>query len=245
MTLRCACLILMVVGGACAADLSFDIPAVPLTLDVSGQPLTITVSGEVAQESAQSFHLKLTADLTGLQSHITPLLAAQLNQSNKCGERIVLERASLTPDAPHAKLTAQVHVEKWACIKAFGRENATKLVSGDATINMTLAPRVGEDTVKLDAEIGGIDADGTLGQLLHSDFGNVLRDKICESLRRAIEKSAGMEVMVPQQVKPFVTVQSVEFAERGTGILLMNLAGHASVPVDLAPSVLDQFRGRR
>lgn len=211
---------------------------------MAGQPLTITVSGSVAQDNQQAFRLRLDAELTDLQSHITPLLAAEVNQSNKCGERVSVERAALAPAMPEAKLTVQLHFEKWACLKAFGKETATKLVTGNGIVHMLLTPQADESTVKLDAAIGDIEADGTLGQLLHSDFGNALRDKIRESLRKAIERSSGLEAVVPQPARPFVTIQSVEFGERGTGILMLNLAGHLSLPADQASAILNQFRNR-
>jgi len=228
---------------ACVYGADFEIPSVPVSLNVSGQPVTITVSGSIAPEG-QGLNLRLRADLTDLQSHITPLLAAELDQSNKCGERITVEHGRLAPAAPEASLTVQLHFEKWACIKAFGKENATKLVGGNGTVHLLLTPRADASSIRLDAQIGDIEADGSLGQLLHSEFGNTLREKIRESLRKAIEKSSGLEVVVPEKARPFVTIESVDFAERGTGILLLNLAGHVSVPPDQAAGILDQFRSR-
>jgi hypothetical protein len=227
----------------CAYGDDFEIPSVPVSLNVSGQPVTITVAGSIAPEG-QGLNLRLHADLTDLQSHITPLLAAELDQSNKCGERITVEHGRLAPTAPEASLTVQLHFEKWACIKAFGKENATKLVGGNGIVHLLLTPRADASSIRLDAQIGEIEADGTLGQLLHSEYGNTLREKIRESLRKAIEKSSGLEVVVPEKARPFVTIDAVEFAERGTGILLLNLAGHVSVPADQAASILDQFRNR-
>jgi hypothetical protein len=229
------------------ADISFEIPAVPVSLNVAGQPVTITISGDVSGASEQPLHLKLSADLTDLQSHMTPLLQAELNQSNRCGERISVERATLVPAAPAGRMTVQLHFEKWACFKAFGKENTTRLVGGNGTVQVLLTPRLEEGTqaVRLDAEIGNIDADGSLGELLHSEYGNTLRDKIREALLKAIEKSSGLEAVVPAQARPFVTLQSVEFAERGTGILMLNLAGRVIVPGEQISSVLEQFRNRR
>jgi hypothetical protein len=226
--------------------MSFEIPAVPLSLNVAGQPVTIPVSGNVSGASGQPLNLNLQAELTDLQSHMTPLLQTELNQSNRCGERISVERATLVPAAPAARMTVQLHFEKWACFKAFGKENTTRLVSGNGTVQVLLTPRLNEgQTVRLDAEIGNIDADGSLGELLHSEYGNTLRDKIREALLKAIQKSSALEAVVPAQARPFVTLQSVEFAERGTGILVLNLAGRVMVPGEQVSSVLEQFRNRR
>ena len=240
------CVFVLLSWAAYGAD--FEIPSMPVSLNVSGQPMTITVGGSV-EPQGQGLNLRLHADLTDLQSHITPLLAAELDQSNKCGERITVERGRLVPAAPEASLTVQLHFEKWACIKAFGKENATKLVGGNGVVHMLLTPRVvtspdAASSIRLDAQIGDIDADGTLGQLLHSEFGNTLREKIRDSLRRAIQKSSGLEVVVPEKARPYMTIESVEFGERGTGILLLSLGGHVAVPADQAAGVLDQFRNQ-
>jgi hypothetical protein len=233
---------------ALGADISFEIPEVPVSLNIAGQPVTIAVSGNVSGAAQQPLNLNLRADLTDLQSHMTPLLQAELNQSNRCGERISVERATLVPAAPAGRMTVQLHFEKWACFKAFGKENATRLVGGNGTVQVLLTPRVDDgniQTFRLDAEIGNIDADGSLGELLHSEYGNTLRDKIREALLKAIRKSSGLEAVVPAQARPFVTLQSVEFAERGTGILMLNLAGRVMVPGEQVSSVLEQLRNRR
>jgi hypothetical protein len=230
---------------ALGADLAFDIPPVPVALEISGQPVSIVVSGNISGESQRPLNLNLHADLTDLQSHMTPLLQTELNQSNRCGERISVEKATLVPAAPAGRLTVQLHFEKWACFKAFGKENTTRLLGGNGTVQVLLTPQLDEgQTLRLDAEIGDIDADGSLGQMLHSEYGAVLRDKIREALVKAIQKSAGLEAVVPAKARPFVTIQSVAFAERGTGILTLNLAGKLTVPLEQASSLLEQFRNR-
>jgi hypothetical protein len=242
-----ACTVLAVVPLAVlGADIHFEIPSVPVSLNLAGQHVTITVSGNVSGAPDQPLNLKLRAELTDLQSHITPLLQAELNQSNRCGDRISVEKATLVPAPPAGRMTVQLHFEKWACFKAFGKENTTRLVGGNGTVQVLLRPRVGDDqTVRLDAEISNIDADGSLGELLHSEYGNTLRDKIRETLLKAIQKSSGLEAVVPAQARPFVTIQSVEFAERGTGLLMLNFAGQVKVPPEQASSVLEQFRVNR
>jgi hypothetical protein len=233
---------------ALGADINFEIPSVPLSLSIAGQPVAIVISGSVSGAPGQPLNLNLRGELTDLQSHMTPLLQAELNQSNRCGERISVEKATLVPAAHAGRMTVQLHFEKWACFKAFGKENTTRLVGGNGTVQVLLTPRVDQgnaQTVRLDAEVGAIDADGSLGELLHSEYGNTLRDKIREALLKAIQKSSGLEAVVPTQARPFVILQSVEFAERGTGILILNLTGQVKVPLEQVSSVLEQFRGNR
>lgn len=240
--------LLAILPVAAGADPSFEIPPVPVSVNIAGQPVAINISGNVSGSPGQPLDLNLRADLTGLQSHITPLLQAELNRSNHCGERISVEKGTLVPAAPASLLTVQLHFEKWACFKAFGKESTTRLMGGNGTVRMLLTPKLDENqTVRLDAEIGDgdIDADGTLGQMLHSEYGNALREKIREAVLRAVQKSSGLEVVVPAQARPFVTIQSVAFAERGTGILMLNLAGRVLVPREQVSAVLEQFRNNR
>lgn len=228
------------------ADLAFEIPPVPVSLNIAGQTVAIAISGDLSG-SQDSITLKLRADLADFQSHITPLLQAELNQSNPCGERISVEKAMLAPAPPAGSLTVQLHFEKWVCIKALGRENAKRLIGGNGTVNVTLTPALDDaNTVRLDAAIGAIDADGALGDLLRSGtMGDAIRDKIREALLKAIQQSTVLEAAVPAQARPFVNIQSVAFAERGSGILMLNLQCRVLVPAEQISSLLEQFQHRK
>ena len=250
---RGSILLAMLAATAFCADFTFDIPAVPVSLNIAGQPVEIGITGTIfgsepkRGEAEQPFNLSLRANLADFQNHLTPLLQAELNQSNRCGERIAVENATLVPVAPAGRLTVQLHFEKWACFKALGKENAKKLLAGDGTVQVLLTPRLEEsNAIRLDAEVGKIDADGPLGDLLRAgSLGAALRDKIRESLLKAIEKSADLEVVVPAQARPFVAIQSIAFGDGGSGSLVLNLAGRLSIPPAQVSSILDQFRNRR
>lgn len=224
-----------------------------MSLSIAGQPVALTISGNISGaaarsgESEQSFHLNLHGDLADFQNHLTPLLQAELNQSNRCGERIAIEHATLAPAAPSGRLTVQLHFEKWACFKAFGKQNAKRLLGGNGIVQVILTPRVEDgNAVRLDAEIGNIDADGSLGEVLRSgSAGAAMRDKIREVLLKTIQKSADLEAVVPAQARPFVTIQSAAFADAGSGRLALNLAGQLLVPGPQVSSVLEQFRNHR
>jgi hypothetical protein len=234
------------------AELVLDIPPVPLTMTVAGQAVSIIVAGKISGAGgagSQPLSLDLQADFTDLQSHMTPLLQVELNQSNRCGERISVEKATLVPAAPAGSMTVQLHFEKWVCIKAFGRENAKRLVGGDGSVQVLLTPVLGMDesqnqTVRLEAEVGRIDADGSLGEVLQSNYGTALRDKIREALLKAVQKSTNLETVLPEQARPFVTIQRVSFAEKGTGMLMLNVGGRIMVPPDKIASILGTFPQR-
>ena len=86
-------------------------PADHNALKIEGQPVAITVWGTIggtaSVDGKEIVSLKLEADLSDLQRQIAPILKAQLNQDNRCGERMSLEQAALTPDAPGAPLARQ------------------------------------------------------------------------------------------------------------------------------------------
>ena len=185
-----------------------------------------------------------SADLADFQTHLTPLLQAQLNQSNHCGERISVEEAALVPAAPAARLTVRMHLEKWACFKAFGKENAKRLLGGDGTVQVLLTPAIEEgNAVHLNAEIGEIQADGSLGEALRSgSLGAALRDKIRDSLVKAVRKAADPGAMLPAQIQPFVHIQSVAFGDAGNNRLLLNVGGGLLVPPQQVSDLIGKLR---
>lgn len=220
---------------------TFDIPAIPVSLNIAGQAISVPISGSVSE----SMKLDLRADLNDFQAHLTPILKAELNRDDKCGERISIEDAVLRPAAPAANLTVRLHVEKWACFKAFGKENAKRLVGGNAVVEMKVTPQADDGAgVHLDADVGRMDADGSLGELLHSgSIGDALRDKIRESLLKAIRKATNFDTVIPPQVRPYATVQSLTFA--GDVKLELALVAQLKLPAEQTATVLDQLRSRK
>ena len=111
--------LLFLLPAAAAEDLVLTIPPVKTSMSVQNQPVAITVSGSVSGASAghdpAPFRLALTADLSDLQRNITTLLSSQLNRSEKCGDRLTIEHATLTPSAPTALLVGSSRVDLQAC----------------------------------------------------------------------------------------------------------------------------------
>src|SRR5580658_11390569 len=128
----------LVVSMTCLAQPdTVNIPPLKTALSLEGQPVTVTVWG-----TASSSHLAATIDLADFQEHLTPILAAQLNRSDKCGERLTVQKAVLEPSGI---LTANVHFERYGCAKAFGKEIVKRLVGGDAIVEVKLTPTVTEN----------------------------------------------------------------------------------------------------
>jgi len=240
---------LLSAAGAFGAAFNVNIPPVQTSLDILGQPVAVTISGVVSGESDQQVGFSLHADLGDFQAHLTPLLQAQLNQSNHCGERISVEDATLSPAAPAARLTVRMHLEKWACFKAFGKENAKRLLGGDGTVEVLLRPAVENaennaesNAVRLNAEVGDIQADGSLGEALRSgSLGSALRDKIREALVKAVRKATDTGAMLPPQIQPYVRIQSVVFSDAGNSRLLLNVRGGLQVPPQQVADLLGKL----
>jgi hypothetical protein len=180
--------------------------------------------------------LSLTVDLGDFQENLTPVLAAQLNRSDRCGERLSVERAVLVPAAPSGVLTAYVHYERFACVKAFGKEVVKRLVGGNGVIEAVVTPSVAENRIALTAQVRNVEGDGSLGQLLRSgSLGDSIREKIAASIESAIRKSANLK-WLPAGIDDAAAIQAVRFADGGAGRLWLAIDGDVRLTGE-------QFRG--
>jgi hypothetical protein len=232
-----------------STEITLRIPPIATALKIEGQPVAITVSGTIGAmgsgDGKESVRLKLDADLADLQRQITPILKAQLNQDNRCGERLSLEQAVLSPDAPGARLRANLHYEKWGCFKAFGKEIVKKLIGGNGSIDVRLAPVVeNSDTVRLHADVSSIDADGQLGEILRSgSFGEALQEKIRKTVADDIEQSAHLQEGLPKAVREIAVLSGVQFVDSGQGHLGLNVTGEARIGAQQAQALVDALKG--
>jgi len=205
-------------------NLTLKIPPVKISLDLKGQPVEFTAWGAVSAAPSGIFRLAMTVDMGNFQENLTPVLAAQLNRSDRCGERLSLERATLAPAAPSAVLTAYVHYERFACVKAFGKQVVKRLAGGNGVVEVNLVPSVGENRIALAAEVRKIDADGSLGELLRSgSLGDSIREKIAAS----VLKSA-----LPAEMESVAAIQTVQFADGGAGRLWLAISGEVRLSAE-------------
>lgn len=224
---------------ACAAILSlvllqnpiFKTPPVKIPLDVKGQQVTILASAQITKISEERgtnvVRLDLMADLSDLQRNMTALLSSELDADDRCGDHIEIQHASLTSQDPSGLVVVQLHYERRACIKLLGKQQATKVVAGDAVIPMKLTPVVeNRTTLRLMAEVGSIQADGSLGELLRAGpLGETLRDKIRNSVQKALQKGADLGATLPASVQPYATIQNAQFRNAGAGRVEVVLTG--------------------
>lgn len=219
-------------GLACSGQ-TLKIPPVKTSLQLEGQPVEIVAWGTVTPGAKDTFQLAMTADLKGLQENLTPILAAQLNQSEKCGARMTVNRALLDPAAPMAVLTAYVHYERFGCVKALGKEIVKRLVGGDGVVVVNLTPSVDAGRVLMAAHVVKVDADGSLGEVLRSgSLGDSIREKIRASIESAIQKSVNLKATLPAAIADVATMETVQFADGGTGGLWLNISGDVRLPAE-------------
>jgi hypothetical protein len=235
-------------SAAGAADVSLRIPPIPVRLDMEGRPLAVTVSGTVTSAAAgqneDTLRVKLDADLSDLQRNLTDLLRSQLNQSERCGQRLSVESATLAPAAPSGTLTANLHIEKWGCAKAFGKEIAKKLLGGDAAVVVRLTPQVDDDnSLRLAADVTSVEATGQLGEILRSGpLGDALREKIRRTLVSALGKITDLEETLPAALQEIVEVRGAEFRDGGAGNLTLTLTSEIRLPADQVRTLLDRVK---
>jgi hypothetical protein len=215
----------------CLAQSTLNIPKVKTAITVEQRPIEITVWGTVSATPSAIPTFALTIDLGDLQTHLIPILSAQLNKSDRCGDRLTVEQATIAPAAPSSLLTANVNFERFACAKAFGKQIAKRLVGGHAVIEVNLTPAVQENNISITADVRKVDADGSLGDLLRStSVGDSIRDEISDSIESAIQKSADLKSILPGEMEKAVTLQNIQFADGGAGRLWLTLGGEVRLP---------------
>lgn len=220
------CLAPILAAQGWAEDLEFKIPPATASLDVKGQAVKITAWGAVSSSAQGPFRLALTADLSDLQDNIGALLASQLERSDRCGERLSVESATLAPASPAAILTAHVHYERFACAKAFGREMVKRLVGGNAVIAVKLTPSAGAGGIAMAPEVQKIDADGSLGELLRSgSLGTTVKEKIASSVEGSIRKGLDLKSALPPEAAAVATLGSARFVSGKDGRLWFAVDG--------------------
>jgi len=224
----CAALAAVCLAQAQSGALTLKIPPLNTSLDLEGQPVVIAAWGTVSAARVGVFRLALTVDLGDVQEHLTPMLAAQLNQSDRCGDRLAVVRAALAPAAPSSLLTATLHYERYVCVKALGKEIVKRLVGGNADTEVNLTPAVEANDIRLTAKVLKISADGSLGEVLRTGaFGKVLREKIESSIESNIQRVANRKTALPPAIESLAAIQTVQFADGGAGRLWLTISGEA------------------
>ena len=230
---------------------SFKIPPVKIPLRIKDQQVTIIASGLITmgakERGLNMLSVQLTADLADLQQNFTALLASELDRDERCGDRIQIENAKLAPAEPAGLVVVQLHYERWACAKLLGKQEVKRLIGGNAVVQMTLTPSVGENhtELRLAAELGPIEADGSLGELLRTgNLGKLLREKIQAAILSALQKGLDLGAILPPVLQGSVTIQDARFRDAGAGRLIVTLDGQVRITDDQLGTVAKELKDR-
>jgi hypothetical protein len=231
-------------------DSAFNLPPVKNTVNFADQAVAVTTSGVVSKGVADggenTFVVTLTADLSDLQQTIAGVLRAQLNKSDRCGERIEIQTADLTPQGAMGVVVAQIHYERWTCTTMFGKQSMNEIVEGNGTIEVKMTPAVAADgTLQMAAQMGRVDAQGLVGELLRSEaLGETLRDKISESVLSALRQGGDFKAALPPGARSYATLGRAQFQGTGSGRLIAALDGKIRVSNENLIALTAELRQR-
>jgi hypothetical protein len=232
-------------------NLTFKIPPVKIPLNIKDQHITIVASGLITMRAKERgvnlLNLELTADLSDLQQNLTGLLSSELDKDDQCGDRIAIQQATLTPLDPASLVMVHLHYERWACAKVFGKQQSKKLVGGNAVMQMKLTPAVGDDNteLRLVPEVGTIEADGSLGELLRSgSLGEMLREKIRKKILDALQKGTDLGATLPPAIQGSAKIKNAQFKDAGSGRLEVILDGELQITNEQIQTLSKQVKER-
>jgi hypothetical protein len=227
---------------------TFNLPKVTNSIKAGGQTISIAASGAASRTSAENgrnvFSLKLAADLSDVQQNITAILRSRLTRSPRCGERVEVRQATLTPVEPASLVVARVHYERWICPP--GQSEPLDAAAGDGTIEVKLTPTVeANGGLGLVSEISGVEADGLLRGLLRSgDLGVTLREQIAASLVPFLQKAADLKATLPLTAQESASIQKALFQNGGADQLNLVLEGQMELSDEQTTQFAAQLKQR-
>jgi hypothetical protein len=128
----------------------------------------------------------------------------------------------------------------------FGRESMNEIVEGNGTIEVKMTPAVADDgTLRLLAQIGHIDAEGLVGELLRTGtVGEALRDKISESVLFALRQGGDLRAALPPGARSYATLRRAQFQGTGSGKLMAVLEGELRVSNENLIAITSELKER-
>jgi hypothetical protein len=233
-----------------AANFTFSTGPRKISLKIGNRPVLVTASGTVLASSRGHdeylLSLRLEADLSDIQQHMTGLMRSELDKNESCGDRITIERAALIPAEPSVRAVIQLNYERYACVKLFGKRRAEKLIGGNGLVQMKFTPFVEDQrTLRLVPEVERIQASGSLGQLLRSgSIGNTVREKISKALLSAMQRGADPQVTLPPALQNIAGINEAQFEDEGSGRLGFGLAGQVVISSQQIQLIENKLRAR-
>lgn len=193
---------------------AFNIPARKSSRTIGGQAVGVTTSAVITRVSESAapgaegvYKVEATTDLADLQANIGMILGAMMNKEDRCGERIRVKEANLTPEIPVGEALVRMHYERWVCSAGYGGNR--EMTEGNATVEMKVTAGVGADgQVMISSQIVHVEAERFLADLLRSGtLGDGLKEKMSSAVTAAV---ADLKTVVPAAGET-VTARSVRF----------------------------------
>lgn len=228
-------------------NLTFNLPVATNTIQISGQELSIPTSGSMSRASVENgknvFRLKFTADLSDLQQNISAILRANLDRDPRCGERIEIKQATLTPMIPASLVVVNLHYERWICQ---GQATPMEVADSDGDMDVKLTPSLAAATgLRLVSEITRVHAERILrDQLRSGDLGEMLRDQVAASVLTAMQKCVDLNAKLPLPAPPTTTIQNVEFQDAGADQLTLLVQAQLQLTDDQTQQFATQLKQR-
>ncbi len=226
-------------------DVAFKIPPVKSSVMIANQSVAITSSAVLFREPGEGgesiFKVESTTNLSDLQQNMTAILGALLNKGDRCGERIEVEDATLTPSDPASMVVAQLHYQRWVCHRMGRDESSYEVAEGNATVEVKLTPAVGsQGQLQVVPEIGRVEADRFLVDLVRSgDLGVALREKIASSVGAAM---MDLKAALPPAAGDSAKIESARFESLPDGGLNAIVIGELRISAEQAKLLGSQIK---
>lgn len=226
-----------------ADEAAFVIPGRKSSITIGGESVGVITSAVVRRpgvSDGDTYKVDVTTDLAELQENIGTILAATSNKDDRCGERIRVQEATITPELPSVTAMIRIHYERWVCSPGYG--GTREMTEGNAAVTMKLVAAIGGDgRVQISAEDVEVEADQFLVDLLKSGaLGQELREKIAATVATAI---ADVKTSLPP-VGNAAIARSVRFESLREGELSAVVSGQLQMSPEQAKIFGEQLKER-
>jgi hypothetical protein len=228
-------------------DVTFMLTQVKNPVRYAGQTISVATSGRLLQVSSKvgrrTFRLELASSLLDLQQNVSAIARSALDRGDRCGERLAVSNAMLTPETASGLLSLRLHYERWMCSRGLGQSMATELAEGDGVVDIKLTAAVDKvGALKVTADLGRIDASGVMADSLRNgSLGDDLRDRAAQMILSAVQAGMNFKAVLPPAIQNSASVQSAKFEDAGVGTLSVVLGGQVEISDDQANALASQL----
>ena len=226
-----------------AEEVAFTIPARKSSVTIGGQAVGITTSAVVTRPKGGmgggEYRVAAMTDLSELQENLGAILGAMMNREDRCGERVRVREAEITPDIPETEAMVRLHYERWVCSRVAG---AREMTEGDAAVNMKLVPSLGANgEARISAEIEQVESEKFFADLLRSGaLGDELREKTAGAVTAAV---ASLKAVLPAAGEA-ATARMVRYESPREGQLSVVVEGELQMSDEQAKAFGEQLKER-